>query len=87
MCKKRGKPSALEFALAASKNSPVVNPAFIVKGWGKKGAMLTLRGKKAKPGKGFRSGHRHTVDGSDLVVWVKIESTKPLKIKLTPAAL
>ena len=87
VCKKRGKPSALEFELAASKDSPVVNPAFVIKGWGKEGAMLTLRGKTTKAGKGFRIGHRHTVDGSDLIVWVKTESTKPVKIKLTPAAL
>jgi hypothetical protein len=87
VCKKRGKPSALEFELAASKDSPVVNPAFVIKGWGKEGAMLTLRGKTTKAGKGFRIGHRHTVDGSDLIVWVKTESTKPVKVKLTPAAL
>jgi predicted nucleic acid-binding Zn-ribbon protein len=87
VCKKRGKPSVLEFELAGSKKSPVVNPAFVIKGWGDKGAILTLKDRTKKAGKSFRVGHRHTVDGSDLIVWIKAESTKPVKVKLTPAAL
>ena len=87
VCKKRGRPSVLELELAGSKDSPVVNPAFVIKGWGDKGAILTLKDRIKKAGKSFRVGHRHTVDGSDLIVWIKTESTKPVDIKLTPAAL
>ena len=87
VCKKSGKPSRLNFELAASKDSPVVNPAFVVKNWGEKGAALKINGKKIKQGKNFRVGHRHTVEGSDLIVWIKTESTKPVDIKLTPYAL
>jgi hypothetical protein len=87
VCKKRGKPSALELELGGSKKSPVVNPAFVIKGWGDKGAILTLKDRTKKAGKSFRVGHRHTVEGSDLIVWIKTESTKPVDIKLTPAVL
>lgn len=87
VCKKSGKPSRLNFELAASKDSPVVNPVFVVKNWGEKGAALKINGKKIKQGKNFRVGHRHTVEGSDLIVWIKTESTKPVDIKLTPYAL
>ena len=85
-CKHAGKPSTLAFELTASKDSPAVNPAFVVKNWGSKGATLKVNGKTIKRGKDFRVGHRHTVDGSDLVVWLKAEATKPVKISLSPIA-
>ncbi|MCK4291553.1 MAG: hypothetical protein KAY65_00030 [Planctomycetes bacterium] len=84
VCKRRGKPSTLEFELACSKDSPAVNPAFVVKNWGEKGVALKIGGKKVTRGKDFRFGHRSTVDGSDLVVWIKTESAEPLTITLTP---
>jgi len=83
-CKQGGKPSRLEFELACTKASPAVNPAFVVKNWGRKSAALKINGKKIEQGKNFRVGHRHGLEGSDLVVWLKAESTKPLKISLSP---
>ncbi|MHC4474012.1 MAG: LamG-like jellyroll fold domain-containing protein [Planctomycetota bacterium] len=85
-CANKGKPSALEFELAASEKSPVVNPAFVVEDWGQSGARLKINGKTVKRGKKFRLGHDHTMEGSDLIVWVKTESTKPIKISLVPEA-
>jgi hypothetical protein len=82
--KRAGKPSALDFELVASKKSPVVNPAFVVKNWGRKSAALKINGKKIEQGKNFRVGHRHSLEGSDLVVWLKTESTKPIQITLSP---
>jgi len=78
------KVSALEFELAASKESPVVNPAFVVKNWGKGGVSLAIDGEKVKWGKDFRFGYRDTLEGGDLIVWIKTESTKPIKISLRP---
>jgi len=34
--------------------------------------------------KNLRIGHRYRLDGSDLIVWLKKESTKPVKILLLP---
>jgi len=45
---------------------------------------LKVDGKKIKRGKDFRFGHRHRLDGTDLIVWVKKDSTKPIKILLSP---
>ncbi|GAG24921.1 unnamed protein product [marine sediment metagenome] len=78
------KPSALEFELAASEESPVVNPAFVIKNWRRGRASLAIDGKKVKWGKDFRFGYRKTVEGGDLIVWMRVESTKPVKISLTP---
>ena len=76
--------SALNFELAASKESPVVNPAFVIKNWGGGSAGLAIDGKKVGGGKHFRAGHRKTLEGGDLIVWVKGEWTKPVKISLRP---
>ncbi|NIP26634.1 MAG: hypothetical protein GWN67_26190 [Phycisphaerae bacterium] len=83
-CKKTGKPTVIEFELLASKKSPAVNPAFVIKNWGQAKARLNINGKPVKHGKRFRFGHSHTLEGSDLIVWLKIESTDKLKISLAP---
>jgi len=64
----------LEFELAASEESPLVNPAFVIKNWGEKDATLKINGNKVKRGKDVRFGHSHTLEGSDLVVWLKMET-------------
>ncbi len=73
----------LEFELTGSENSPVLNPAFVIKNWGERGAKLKINGKTIKRGKDFRFGHRHRLEGSDLIVWLKKESTKPIRISLS----
>jgi hypothetical protein len=84
-CAKAGKPTPLSFTLAANKDEPVVNLAIIINGWGSDGATLTLNGKKVEQGKDFRVGHRHKLDTSDLIVWIRIESNKAIHVTLTPA--
>ncbi|HUT30485.1 MAG TPA: LamG-like jellyroll fold domain-containing protein [Sedimentisphaerales bacterium] len=85
-CEEAGRPSTCEFELAASEDSPIVNPAFVVKGWGQAGAALKINGKTIKPGKSFRSGYSRTLESSDLVVWIDKESDKPITISLSPEA-
>jgi len=84
-CKDSGRRSTLKFELAASEKSPVVNPAFIIRNWGRAGAKLKIDGRTIKRGKDFRFGHRRTLEGTDLIVWVKKNSTKPITISLSPA--
>jgi hypothetical protein len=76
----------LEFTLEASKPSPIHNPAFVVKNWGKRPAKLLIDGKAIPHGKDFRSGHTKTVEGTDLVVWVKIPGDKKTSFKLETAS-
>jgi len=71
-----------ECKLIASAESPLVNPAFVIKNWGGSDAELKIDGRKIKRGKNFRFGHRHSFEGSDLIVWLKTESTKPVNISL-----
>lgn len=76
----------LEFTLVASDDSPVVNPTFIIENWGDADADLKIDGRNINPGQSFRFGHRYTLEGGDLVVWLKTESAKPVEIFLSPAA-
>jgi hypothetical protein len=72
----------LSFELNASADQPAVNPAFIVKGWGDRPAILLVDGKPVPRGKDFRYGHRERLDGTDLILWLKLQSTKPVQISI-----
>lgn len=72
---------ALSFQLLASPDHPVINPAFVVRHWGERDVVLKLDGEAVERGRAFRYGHRHTLDGTDLIVWLEIESQKELSIE------
>ena len=48
-----GDPPDCTFVLDASKDSPLLNPAVLVKNWGCLPATLTINGKTRQPGKDF----------------------------------
>ena len=74
----------LEFRLAASEESPVVNPAFVIKNWGDEtAANLKVNGQPQSPGPNFRQGIVRDTDGSpSLVVWLNLESATAVDIEL-----
>jgi len=76
----------LDFELSASEQSPVINPAFVIRNWGQAGGLLKIDDKSIERGRDFRLGHDHTPDGTNLVVWIKIESTKPVRVSISPVA-
>lgn len=76
--------SSLEFELLASEESPVFNAAFVIGNWGLADAKLKINGKIIERGRNFRFGHRYTLEDSDLILWLKAKSTKPIKILLSP---
>jgi hypothetical protein len=59
-----------------------VNPAFVVKNWGDGGVELKIDGRKIKRGKKFRVGYEDTEDGTNLVIWLKLKSTKSIRLTL-----
>jgi hypothetical protein len=75
----------LEVALAGSAESPVFNPALVIQGWGETEAALKVEGAEVPRGRNFRYGHRRTLDGTDLVVWIKTASEKPVRIAVSAA--
>ncbi|OVE74752.1 hypothetical protein BVX97_06515 [bacterium E08(2017)] len=72
----------LELRILADEEHPIVNPAFVINNWGHSNAALKLDGKKVKQGNTFRLGHRQTLEGTDLIVWIRTESTKPVQLVL-----
>lgn len=73
----------LEVELAGSSDAPVFNPALVIQDWGENEATLKVDGTEVPRGPNFRYGHRHTLDGTDLIVWIKDRSEKPARLSLT----
>jgi hypothetical protein len=63
--------------LKASPDSPLVNAAIVIKNWGDLNPRLAIDGKIIPQGPNFRYGHINKLEGTDLVIWTKLESTKP----------
>jgi len=72
----------LSVLIAASEDSPMLNPAFVIENWGDDDVKLKINDKEIKHGKKFRYGHRQTAEGTDLIVWIQKESEKPVNITL-----
>jgi len=75
----------LKIQVAASKENPVFNPALVILDWGDSHAALTIDGEEVARGPAFRVGHRHRLEGSDLIVWIEYEATEPFQMVLKPA--
>ncbi len=75
---------ALDCQIQASADSPLVNLPLVVRNWGTAGAALQMDGQTVPRGSQFRYGHRHELEGSTLLVWIKREAVVPVTIRLTP---
>ena len=83
-CDDNTRAPSLRLELTADKESPVVNPAFVISNWGDRDVALKINRKKIKRGKNFRFGRRKSLETCDLIVWIKTESTKPVSISISP---
>ena len=70
------------FVVDASKDSPLLNPAIIIKNWGSQLATLSVDGRKIKQGKDFRQGIRKGPLGEDLILWIRLDRQTPVKMTL-----
>ena len=80
--RKENATDSIRFDIMASKDRPIYNPAFVIKNWDKASLTVIIDGKKLKPGKDFRSGVYRTIDSSNVNLWIKIKSTKPISITI-----
>jgi len=76
------KPEPLNIKLEASADSPLLNPAIIIKNWGSQAATLSINGKNIPRGKDFRQGIRKGPLGEDLILWIRLDRQKPVSIVL-----
>jgi Concanavalin A-like lectin/glucanases superfamily len=77
----RGAPIA--FTLVGSEASPIDNATIIVKGWGDGAPSLTMGGRRVARGSGFRIGYIHRLEATDLVIFVTVRATSPVRLVLT----
>jgi hypothetical protein len=72
----------MRIKVAASPDRPTFHPAFVIRDWGTSGATLAIDGEVITQGPGFRVGHRHRLETSDLIVWIAHEAAEPFEIGL-----
>lgn len=76
-------PGVLTLTLAASPESPVVNPAIVVENWDKP-VTVKLNGKAVKSRDLVRTGFSNAEGTSTLIVWLKLEANGKTVVELAP---
>lgn len=69
-------PGEIKFELNASKESPLVNPAFLIKNYGQKDITLTRNGKPLNEGTDYRKGYENKLTQTNLILWLDHQSTQ-----------
>ena len=75
---REGGTAKAEIILRATAESPVVNPALIVRNWNGDARVLVNGVSTGRIGRVYR------LEGTDLVVWIEVESTQPVRIQIEP---
>jgi hypothetical protein len=81
-CKQENNLSELKCKLMASTETPVVNVCLYIKGWGDRDVALVMESEPLAHGRDYRLGHVHTLEGSDLIVWINRKYMHPVEISL-----
>jgi hypothetical protein len=76
--RREGGAGRARITLRATAESPIVNPALIVRNWSG-GARVRVNGKP-----GARIGQIHRLEETNLVVWIEIESRQTVRIEIEP---
>jgi hypothetical protein len=84
-CPAGGAKTPLEIELAGSEASPIANPAFVIRNWGGARPDVSIDGRRMPGGPNLRVGFRHGLEGTDLVLWIGLEATRPVRMRIVPA--
>jgi hypothetical protein len=76
------KPAPLSISINASKKSPVINPAFIIKNWSNTDVVVKMNGAVLKKSEDYRFGYDRTFDGYNLIIWLEKQSESTLNIQI-----
>ena len=77
--------TTLTLRLEGSSASPVLNPAFILKGWSPRSVRVTVDGVVIAEGGALRIGRRHRAEASDLIVWLELDRQHPAIVEIVVA--
>ena len=75
------KSELIQFTVNCTKDSPVINPAFVIQNWNAEGARVMVNGKVVEA---VDLGFKHRLDGTDLVVFLWMESDSEMRIRILP---
>ena len=78
----RGRSTQVKFTIDASESSPVVNPAFVIKGWGQLPPEVHIDGASLAEGE-VETGFIDTLSGTDLVLWLHKTATSRVQVALS----
>jgi hypothetical protein len=73
----------VHLAFNATADSPLLNPAIVIEGWGEAAPALILNGQPISWGKDARYGLVGTLDRSKLVVWLRLKAEQPTSVDLS----
>jgi hypothetical protein len=76
------KPVPLSISINASKKSPVINPAFVIKNWSDTDVVLKMNGDTLKKSEDYRIGYDRTFKGYNLIIWLEKQSESTLNIQI-----
>jgi hypothetical protein len=76
--------SQIELEVPGSEESPLVNPAFVFKGWGQREVSVKVSGEEFQEGENYRAGYEKKMDGVDLVLWFEAESEELETLSIIP---
>jgi hypothetical protein len=77
----KGKTGPLEFTLKGSSDRPVNNPAFYIRNWNADAATILVDGKELKD---CRTGIHQELDGTDLVVFLRMKHDSNITVSIKP---
>jgi hypothetical protein len=80
--KKSNKPAPLSFTITAGKECPVINPAFVIKNWGRADIDVKVDDQTLIKSEDYRTGYHQTISGYNLILWLKKESEKHIQLEI-----
>lgn len=77
-------PDVKEFksTIRARYESPIENLAFVIENWSPERFSVTLDGKELTPKEDYEYGYRHELDASNLILWIRKQSTEPFELMI-----
>ena len=73
---------SLVLSIEASEESPLVNSALIIRNWGDHEMELSINNVKMKKDRDYRVGYLETLEGTDMILWINMNSTDKTSIVL-----
>lgn len=74
--------ASLQMVLQASGDSPLQNPAFVIKQWGDDAPSVKVNGQALTRGPALRYGFVPQLEGDDLVIWLQLEAVASVRIDI-----